>query len=126
MLRSEYCNLSNVPDEEGLAKLGECPKDEVCCHAYAALLACTACLLAWLYREDSSAGMPISRGQAQCFEPLKLSCIGHKLWQVSPRLTQTAQSMSGLVPNTLRRNLWPALWLCPCPRPAASNSALWM
>lgn len=40
MLRSEYCNLSNVPDEEGLAKLGECPKDEVCCHA----LCCTACL----------------------------------------------------------------------------------
>ena len=40
MLRSEYCNLSNVPDEEGLAKLGECPKDEVCCHA----LCCTTCL----------------------------------------------------------------------------------
>ena len=94
MLRSEYCNLSNVPDEEGLAKLGECPKDEVRHHTlcYTACLRLPACLPGCLWKTVSQESL-MTCVQAQCLEPLGAPSTGHKCCQGSSRPPRTRQSM---------------------------------
>ena len=95
MLRSEYCNLSNVPDEEGLAKLGECPKDEVCCHS----LCCTAglhCLPAYL----AACGRQRHRSRTAhllCLSSMFGASQGSLyLLQVLSRLTKLPQALQGM------------------------------